>query len=125
LAARQIRSKLSKTIEGITMVVELDVFSGRPNPRWELDEKSAATVTRLQSSLHLARRAPPDPPALGYRGFKCDGPAGSVLVYSGYVHTQTGILADPLFGVERFLLGTLPKEFAALAKVITAELRPE
>lgn len=107
------------------MVVELDVFSGRPNPRWDLDEKSAATVTRLKSSLRRTIRAPPDPPALGYRGFKCEGPGGSILVYKGYVHTQTGILADPLLGIERFLLGTLPKEFASLARVITPELRPE
>jgi hypothetical protein len=107
------------------MVVELDVFSGRPNPRWELDEKSAATLTRLQSSLRRTERAPPDPPALGYRGFKWDGPAGSLVVYKGYVRTQSGIFADPLFEIERFLLGTLPSDFAPLAQVITPELRPE
>jgi hypothetical protein len=107
------------------MVVELDVFSGRPNPRWELDERKGATLTRLEASLHRADRVPPAPPGLGYRGFKYTGPGGSNVVYKGFVRTPSGILADPLFAIERFLVGTLPDDFASLAQAITPELRTE
>jgi hypothetical protein len=111
--------------EGMPMVVELDVFSGRPNPRWELDEKNAAALTRLQSTLRRTERLPPDPPALGYRGFRCDGPTETFIAFKGYVRTHSGILADPSFEIERLLLGTLPKEFASLEQVINPELRPQ
>jgi hypothetical protein len=107
------------------MVVELDVFSGRPNPRWELDEKKGATLTRLEASLHRADRVPPAPPGLGYRGFKYTGPGGSNVVYKGFVRTPSGILADPLFAIERFLVGTLPDDFASLAEAITRELHTQ
>jgi hypothetical protein len=101
------------------------VFSGRPNPRWELDEKKGATLTRLEASLHRADRVPPAPPGLGYRGFKYTGPGGSNVVYKGFVRTPSGILADPLFAIERFLVGTLPDDFASLEQAITPELRTE
>jgi hypothetical protein len=107
------------------MVVELEVFSGRPNPRWELDEKNAATLTRLEASLRAADRAPPAAPGLGYRGFKYTGPAGSNVVYKGFVRTPSGIFADPMFAIEQFLVGTLPDDFASLAQAITPELRTE
>jgi hypothetical protein len=107
------------------MVVELDVFSGRPNPRWELDEKKGATLTRLEASLHRADRVPPAPPGLGYRGFKYTGPGGINVVYKGFVRTPSGILADPLFAIERFLVGTLPDDFASLAEAITRELHTQ
>ncbi|HKP36400.1 MAG TPA: hypothetical protein VJT71_06040, partial [Pyrinomonadaceae bacterium] len=49
--------------------VELDVFSGRPNPRWSLTSEEAedllARISRLVS--YSGRRELP--PALGYRGF--------------------------------------------------------
>src|SRR5437588_2052835 len=47
--------------------VELDVFSGRPNPRWVLAAEQAEKLL-----ADLADRAPADPqevPGLGYRGF--------------------------------------------------------
>jgi hypothetical protein len=47
--------------------VELDVFSGRPNPRWTLPAELADTLR-----TELAERLPAEPqtaPGLGYRGF--------------------------------------------------------
>ena len=105
------------------MVVELDIFSGRPNPRWELDEPDAGELQRLQSSLPASGGTAPEPPPLGYRGFSY-GIAGSTRAYKGYVQTLQGILADPEFSVERFLLERLPEEFSSLATLIAAELRP-
>ncbi len=52
------------------MTVELDVFSGRPNPRWELTEQERQRVEKLLSGP--PEEADPGTGAkagLGYRGF--------------------------------------------------------
>ncbi len=53
--------------------VELDIFSGRPNPHWTLGSEQA---DKLQSQLRelvpvreLVPTELPEPPGLGYRGF--------------------------------------------------------
>ena len=106
------------------MVVELDVFSGRPNPRWELDDRASQELRQLQGRLTKARETPPEPPGLGYRGFLY-GDGERVLAYRGYVRTPAGDLADPTFSIERFLLDRLPAEHSALRQRIEAELKPK
>ena len=53
------------------MKVTLDVFSGRPNPSWELPDHDADSVVE-----RFAARATPAalaaPPRLGYRGYVVD-----------------------------------------------------
>jgi hypothetical protein len=51
------------------MFVELDLFSGRPNPRWQLNEVQATKLGELHSQLPAAAEMSPAPPGLGYRGF--------------------------------------------------------
>jgi hypothetical protein len=104
------------------MLVELDVFSGRPNPRWELDEPGTSELRRLQSRLTAARQAPVEPPGLGYRGFLYSDATGRVRVFRGYVQTTRAVLADPSFSIERSLLDQLPAEYAALHERIASEL---
>ncbi|HLL90469.1 MAG TPA: hypothetical protein VK324_14310 [Tepidisphaeraceae bacterium] len=62
------------------MVVELDIFSGRPNPTWTLPAEECAGVEAL-----IAAASPASGrvtlPGLGYRGFIIDGPAGRTRVY--------------------------------------------
>lgn len=50
------------------MRVELDIFSGRPNPEWELRKNDVAV---LQSIIDHASPSPrtAERPGLGYRGF--------------------------------------------------------
>ncbi len=67
------------------MLVELDVFSGRPNPRWELDEQRSRELRQLERDLTPAREAAPEPPGLGYRGFVYSDASGQVRAYRGYV----------------------------------------
>lgn len=57
------------------MRVELDIFSGRPNPSWELtNEEASHLATRLAG---LPTAAPEfAPPALGYRGLVIFNPEG-------------------------------------------------
>jgi hypothetical protein len=60
--------------------VELDVFSGRPNPRWTLDPLSSVELSRLLSG----RSGDAAPERLGYRGFLVhltDDDSDTVRVY--------------------------------------------
>lgn len=104
------------------MIVELDVFSGKPNPRWKLDDKSAASLRRLQSALRRTEQAPPEPPGLGYRGFSYEDPVVRARVYRGFVRTARGVFADPSFRIERFLIETVPPEFAQVAQTVRTAL---
>ena len=56
------------------VVVEVDVFSGVPNPKWTLDADSAARLATFVSHLTPAPdgTAPSDPD-LGFRGFVVRG----------------------------------------------------
>jgi len=97
-----------------TSHVELDIFSGRPNPTWELSTADTATLTEMIGSL------PSSPPAdlptpLGYRGFlmTLDEPeSGSVTrirACQGIVEYQGREIkyyTDPGKQVERWLMGT-------------------
>ncbi len=97
------------------MFVELDVFSGRPNPRWELDQTHSQKLWQLQGRLEVSRRVHPEPPGLG-----------RVRAYRGFILTAHAVLADPSFIVERYLIDQLPDEFAALRTRISSEIaRPE
>jgi hypothetical protein len=104
------------------MIVELDVFSGRPNPRWELDEPRSQRLLQIQNQLKLSDRAPAELPALGYRGFWYSDENGRVHAFHGYVRTARAVFADPSFSIERYLLDQLPMEFATLRTRITKEL---
>jgi hypothetical protein len=104
------------------MLVELDIFSGRPNPRWELDEPASREVRRRASGLTPATAQLPEPPGLGYRGFVYADPAGPARVYRGYLQVAGRVLADPTFEIERLLLEHLPPELATLRPVVAREL---
>ena len=93
--------------------VELDIFSGMPNPTWNLtDAQAAAFVQRLEAT--------PKGPAvtlsgrLGYRGFvvqvMIDGQTQVVRVQNGFVQTSIGttdaFARDVGRALERWLLDT-------------------
>ena len=107
------------------MLVELDVFSGRPNPRWELDEPASRGLRRLEAALSPATHAPPEPPGLGYRGFVYSDAAGRSRAYGGHVRTATLVLADPASSIERFLLARMPQELAPLRSLVERALEGE
>jgi len=107
------------------MLVELDVFSGRPNPRWELDEQRSQELRQLERRLTPAGQAAPEPPGLGYRGFVYSDASGQVRAYRGYVKTPRTVLADPSFSVEQYLRNQLPAEYAELHNWLAAELTPK
>jgi hypothetical protein len=62
------------------MDVEVDLYSGRPNPRFELAPDRAVELSRRLSALPplLDRSAPAE--ALGYRGLRVEGGPGDPFV---------------------------------------------
>jgi hypothetical protein len=84
--------------------VELDIFSGRPNPRLELSPAAEA-----ECRARLGRLAPLGsssiPATLGYRGFILELPEGEALVHRGVVNIQNRAFADAGRNLERWLLG--------------------
>ena len=70
--------------------VELDAFSGRPNPQWTLSENESASL--LESLRDLPPAGPhASPDQLGFRGFvvhnlqRAGGLPGRMRVWSGFV----------------------------------------
>lgn len=105
------------------MLVELDIFSGRPNPRWELDEPVAQEVRELQHRLKVATDRPPEPPGLGYRGFVYDLDESTWRALKGFVVGSDRVLADPDRAIEHLLLDQLPAEYVDLRPRIEVELK--
>jgi hypothetical protein len=104
------------------ILVELDIFSGRPNPRWPLSGREAQGLRDLHSGLPLGPDRVPAPPGLGYRGFTYDVNGASWRAYGGHVTRSDGATASEP-SVERYLLGLLPRPYADLRPRIKAALR--
>jgi len=85
-------------VKSSSLEVELDVFSGRPNPRWTL---AAPEADRLRRQIRSLRSSAPEQhiPDLGFRGFIVHDAAGSVRVFR-----KTVIV--PAARPRRFLLDT-------------------
>lgn len=49
------------------MIVEIDLYSGRPNPSWSLDEAQSAELTKRLDALQEVDKGEPAQ-GLGYRG---------------------------------------------------------
>lgn len=85
-----------------TIDIELDVFSGRPNPRWPLQADEARELLALLADLPAA--SPPVLGELGYRGFLVHHAGPSPLrVAAGRVEAEGRAAAD-LKGAEAWLL---------------------
>ena len=44
------------------------IYSGRPDPEWEIDNEQLETLKRIWQQLPPSKIPPPAPPPLGYRG---------------------------------------------------------
>jgi hypothetical protein len=72
-------------------VVELDVYSGQPNPRWKLEEKVCQDVLEEISHLATENKLIPRSNQLGYRGLRVimdiapSGKCEEIYVCDGYV----------------------------------------
>jgi len=95
--------------------IELDAFSGRPNPRWSLSAHQSAEYLAQLRGLQRISQVPAGFEGLGYRGFvvrperhtELDAGLeearhchGAVVVRRG---EQSEVLSDPGRGLERWL----------------------
>jgi hypothetical protein len=60
-----------KVLDGMVMHITLDIFSGRPNPRWELSQEQSSEFLKKISTLETKENFEADSGkyGLGYRGF--------------------------------------------------------
>lgn len=96
------------------MLIEVDIFSGVPNPAWVLNATDSLKLHQLQESLKACCEEPPTLPGLGYRGFCYGETPGQFRAYGGYIQSAEVLLVDPELSIERFLRDKLPAQFAHL-----------
>lgn len=100
----------------MTVIVTLDMYSGRPNPSWELTESQAKALDGLLSTQKepTSIRAPASFGRLGYRGLILTTIGEQSLpkalrVFDGILEStgqETQNFVDPGSEVELFLVGT-------------------
>ena len=91
-----------------TADVEIDVFSGRPNPTWSLSHTQTASLLEMVAGLPQSE-AGAAPDHLGYRGMIVrlhDATARELTVHNGVVVVDGTSRTDPERRVERWLLET-------------------
>jgi hypothetical protein len=96
------------------MDVEVDLYSGRPNPRFRLDPAAAAELMRRLAALPPLSGPATPRETLGYRGLRIDAgvaesPATEIVVSDGVVIVRDRdgaerLLKDPHRGLERWLI---------------------
>ena len=70
--------------------VGVSVFSGRPDPVWEVRPSVGARLEKIWRGLPPAEIEPPPEPALGYRGSFLKGPRGRHwFVFGGVVSLRS------------------------------------
>jgi hypothetical protein len=94
--------------------VELDVFSGRPNPTWTLSDEQTLALGELLGGLEHTGRSAARFDGLGYRGFLVQLAApesrtiSNLYAGNGMVEIETGgekiTYLDPDLRVEKWLL---------------------
>jgi len=85
--------------------VQLDVFSGRQNPRWTLSADRARELQALLQGLEPTERR--EPPGLGYRGFVLTARDGTLRAFESVLSItfddRTAYFRD-VRGLEELLL---------------------
>jgi len=104
------------------MRVELDLYSGQPNPYWDLDAIAARGLRQHCERLPRVPGPATAPPALGYRGFRWQDGAASWRAHAGEVSIGAAVYRDAERSVERYLLATLPPPFAPLRERVQAAI---
>ena len=103
-----------KPVQPDAATVEVDLFSGRPNPTWSLTPEEVAHLVEIVDELEPAA-AQEAPGGLGYRGirfrlFRQGREIASAESFDEHLSRQgaagTRHLADPGRKIERWLLGT-------------------
>ena len=105
------------------MRIELDMFSGRPNPVWELDASAERELLELESKLLPAGRPANEPPPLGYRGFTYGEARDSRRVFDGILIRSGQSYEDSGCRIERLLIASMPHPFKGLRDHVPGQLK--
>jgi hypothetical protein len=102
------------------MDVEIDLYSGRPNPRLRLGSAAAAELIRRVATLRPSTGNARPRDRLGYRGLRVEpdaagSPFAEVFVSAGVVLVQDldgreRLLEDPNRDLERWLIESISSE---------------
>lgn len=91
------------------MELELDIYSGRPNPSWVVDGARAAMLSdRMRSSYQRGRPAAPSSEPLGYRGVAVVAPDGIRWLARSRLLSRAGKWRRVADDIEIELLETVP-----------------
>lgn len=96
------------------ITVELDIFSGRPNPSWELAGRSAQILLNMVGEVGRSgrHRLACSAPGLGYRGVTLTIVQGSLTsnwhVYADCIEHDGQSFDDTNRGVEAYVLQSMP-----------------
>jgi hypothetical protein len=103
----------TSTIELSNPEIELDAFSGRPNPRWRLTSTEQRTLQDKLSDLPATMRTRVPAGQLGYRGFYIHDQKVRIQIAADLIVVSRADSAHRIFedrhGAEQFLL-TLAKQ---------------
>lgn len=104
----------TQTVEPIVQV-ELDVFSGRPNPHWTLNQRDSQELLRRLQRLSPTNAGEPSG-NLGYRGVILSNPEGAIAGFEwivcsnglvvGYKGDSSQKFIDANRNLERWLVQT-------------------
>jgi hypothetical protein len=96
------------------ITIELDVFSGRPNPTWTLTPVQAQELLRVLDAIRRdgRKRLPCEPPGLGYRGFhvRTAGGTHTATVFDGCAEYEGQVFDDSGRRAERTILESMPTQ---------------
>jgi hypothetical protein len=95
----------------VSATVEIDLFSGRPNPSFELDRQATHELVGLLSNLKRSDVKAARPDGLGFRGLAVTIEGRPQLFVSGSaVFADPEQFADQARTIERFLLSKMPDD---------------
>jgi hypothetical protein len=104
----------TQTVEAIVQV-ELDIFSGRPNPHWTLNERDSQELLQRLQRLSPTNAGEPSG-NLGYRGVILSNPEGAIAGFEwivcsdglvvGYKGDSSQKFIDANRNLERWLVQT-------------------
>lgn len=112
--------------------VILDIFSGRPNPRWKLSQKDTSEFLNKVHNLKLTEDIHNElnKDELGYRGFIVEEKNFTEKlryhVYNGIVNVvenqSSYALEDKEYTIEEWLLQTIPNDLDEIVKYVKQEI---
>jgi hypothetical protein len=98
----------------MTVHVILDIFSGRPNPTWQLSQEQESElfnrISHLETKKRLGISNNESSFGLGYRGLIVEGMSKRFEIYNGTVkvfeNNSSHVLVDTRYHLEQWLLQT-------------------